>query len=336
MSSSGPERLSLGLICALPVLLAGCASASDGSTAPAPLRVTAPGRIDAASEARFLVAERDGVIAAVHVRAGQPVTRGTPLLSLACAAEQAQAAAARAQARAAAADQSLVEQGPRAEERAAAAARLAQAEALARDAAAALTRAEPLAPRGFVAAGRLDTLRAAVAERTAAVTAAQAQYQALVNGARADERAAATARADEAAARATAAAAEADRCTLRAPIAGTIARVMRRAGEFSGASAGTPLIVMADLSRLMVRAEIADRDAPRVHIGDRAMITIDGVKGRWPARVTELAAQMGRRSARSLDPTDRFDRDVREALLTFDGPAAPAVIGLRVNVAFAG
>lgn len=317
-------------------MLAGC-SASDAAPRRAELdRVTAPGRIDAASEARFLVAERDGVIAAIYVRRGDRVRAGAPLLSLNCTAEQAGAAAARADARATAAAAALVDGGARAEDRMVAHARVAQAEARARDADAALARAEPLVGRGFVAGSRLDTLRADATVAAAAVTAARAEAAALANGARPEERRNAGARADAAAASADAARAVADRCTLRAPIAGTVVRILRRTGEASGAATATPLIVMADLSQVMVRAEIADRDAPSVQVGDHAVITIDGVPGRWSARVAELAGQMGRPTARTLDPTDRFDRDVREALLLFDHRPASQVIGLRVNVEFGG
>jgi multidrug resistance efflux pump len=318
------------------LLLGGCTAASEAQSVAKPLPVTASGRIDSASEARFLVAERDGVISTVHVRAGDQVAAGSALMSLSCTAEQALATAAAADANAARAEQSLIDAGVRDEQRAASAARLEQADALARDADASLARAEQLGRSGFLAAGRLDTLRAQAAAAAAAAAAARADWTALANGPRPDERRAAAARAEKANARADAARADVERCTLRAPIAGTVARVLRRSGEFSGASTGTPVVVLADLSNLMVRAEIADRDAPRVALGDRALVSIDGQPGRWPAHVIELASQMGRRSARSLDPTDRFDRDVREALLQFEGPLPPAVIGLRVNVEFPG
>ena len=108
--------------------------------------------------------------------------------------------------------------------------------------------------------------------------------------------------------------------------------LLRREGEFSGATAGTPLIVVGDVSRLMARAEINERDAALVRPGQAAEIWVEGQPKRWAGRVTHLASVMGRRSARSLDPTDRFDRDVREAFVAFDGAAPPALVGLRVTV----
>ena len=122
------------------------------------------------------------------------------------------------------------------------------------------------------------------------------------------------------------------RCTLRSPVDGTIVRLNRREGEFSGSSTGTVLMVVADLSRVVVRAEIPDEAAAAVRVGQRVVVWVDGNSARFPGRITELAGQMGRKSARSLDPSDRFDRDVREAIIGFDAGHPPAVIGLRVNV----
>jgi multidrug resistance efflux pump len=119
---------------------------------------------------------------------------------------------------------------------------------------------------------------------------------------------------------------------IRAPIAGQVLKLLRREGEFSGSSTGTPLVVVGDLKRLIIRAEFADRDAARVAVGAATEIWIDGEARRWRGRIVEASALMGRKTARSLDPSDRFDRDVREVLVAFDG-AAPAVpVGLRVNV----
>jgi multidrug resistance efflux pump len=152
------------------------------------------------------------------------------------------------------------------------------------------------------------------------------------HGARRDERVAADAKAQGAAADAAALVAALDKCTLRAPAAGQVLKILRREGEYSGAAAGVPLVVVGDLSEMIVRTEVIDRDAAAVRIGQRAEIWIDGTPRRWPGRIIEASSLMGRRTARSLDPSDRFDRDVREILVAFDGPAPTPIVGLRVNV----
>lgn len=302
------------------------------ASAPDRYRASASGRIDAAGEARFLVAERDARIARVRARPGDAVAAGAVLLELACDDVAAELAAARAHAAAAAATARLVIAGPRAEALAQAAAQVAAAAARDRDARDVLHRAQGLQASGFVSSRRLIALAADVETRAAELAAATAEVDAMNNGARTDERAAALAAADGAAAHQAALAARLDKCTLRSPIAGTVLKLLRREGEFSGSSTGTALVVVGDTSALIVRAEVADRDAAAAGVGMAAHIWIDGQPGRWPGTVIEAAALMGRKTARSLDPSDRFDRDVREILVRFDAPPPALPIGLRVNV----
>ena len=142
----------------------------------------------------------------------------------------------------------------------------------------------------------------------------------------------AAADADAAAQSASAMTALQEQCTLRSPIDGQVLQILRREGEFSGASQGVPLIVVGDVSRLIVRAEINERDVAAARVGGTVDVWLDGSNQRWHGRITEIAGVMGRKSARSLDPTDRFDRDMREAFVTIDGPMPPALVGLRVMV----
>lgn len=313
-------------------LLFGC-NASEPPSAPAYV-ATASGRLDANVEARFLAAERDGRIARLLVRPGQKVTSGQPLLEVNCEDVAAEVAAAKADARAIAAESRLTAAGPRVEERSQGEARAREMASRKADAADELKRAEGMKANGFVSQRRLTELRAGLDEATAQSAGADAALAALRYGSRDDERAAAGARADAASAKASALAATLEKCTLRSPIDGSVLKVLRREGEFSAATSGTPLIVVGDLSRMIVRVELIDRDAAGVKVGQRAEIWLDGSTTRWPAKLVEASDLMGRRTARSLDPSDRFDRDVREVLVAFDGPPPVTLVGLRVNVGF--
>ncbi len=125
-----------------------------------------------------------------------------------------------------------------------------------------------------------------------------------------------------------------DQCALRSPINGQVLQILKRQGEFSGASQGQTLAIVGDLSRLIVRAEVNERDAAAIRSGQSVEIWTDWEKRHWKGRVTELASVMGRRSARSLDPSDRFDRDIREVFIAIDDPRPPTLVGLRVTVGF--
>jgi HlyD family secretion protein len=113
-------------------------------------------------------------------------------------------------------------------------------------------------------------------------------------------------------------------------------RIFRHKGEFSGASRGDPLIVVGNLQRVVVRAEFVERDAGLVRPGAAVDVWIDGDARRWRGRIISAAALMGRRTARSTDPAERFDSDVLEAVVGFDGGRPPALVGLRVNVGLTG
>lgn len=305
------------------------------STAPlvqSPIIATAEGRVDSANEARHLVAAVDGVINQVFVTRGQQVARGDALLSVDCGNRQQDVTAHLAITDQAAAAARRVRQREKPSEIAAANAQVAAAQSLVLEQEQRLSIAADLKDRGFVSnrefAARSNSRDAARAE----LAAAQANRAQLNDASRRPEIAETRAAVDVAAAKVGVARALAGQCILNSPINGTVLQLLRKEGEFSGASQGVPLIIVADLSRLVVRAEINERDAIKVSAGQRAKVWVDGDQTRWPGRVTLISSIMGRRTARSLDPTDRFDRDTREVFIDFDGPQPPALVGLRVTV----
>lgn len=318
------------------LLATACAPASDGASAATPSTshyvATMVGRIDSEEEARQLVAAVPGVIDGVAVRRGDTVQRGDRLFSVACGAVTAAIAVRRAEAAQAAAAAGTVAAGARSEEIDQAAAALTQAQTLAADAQDQLNRAQSLVDRGFVSAREITARRHSVAASDAAVAGASAQLAQLHHGARPTEIADARWRAVAANAAIASARAAADQCVSYSPIDGTVLQILRNVGEDSGAAQGLPVMVVGDLSRLQVRAEVNERDAARLRAGQLVDVWIDGDARRWSGRVVSLAAVMGRRSARSLDPSDRFDRDMREAHVAVGGTTLPALVGLRVMV----
>jgi HlyD family secretion protein len=305
------------------------------STAPlvqSPIIATAEGRVDSADEARHLVAAVDGVINRVFVTRGQQVARGDALLAINCGHRQQDVTAHLASADQAVAAERRVRQSEKPSEIAAANAQVAAAQSLVLEQEQRLSIAADLKDRGFVSnrefAARSNSRDAARAD----LAAASANRAQLNDASRRPEIAEARAAVNVAAAKVGVARALAGQCILNSPTNGTVLQLLRKEGEFSGASQGIPLIIVADLSRLVVRAEINERDAIKVSAGQRAKVWVDGNQTRWPGRVTLISSIMGRRTARSLDPTDRFDRDTREVFIDFDGPQPPALVGLRVTV----
>jgi multidrug resistance efflux pump len=321
------------LIVLLP-LLAGCSKpvAEAAPLAGSPWLATAVGRIDSMSEARHLVASTDGVIDAVLVERGQAVRRGQVLLQVSCRPKQLEADARLADAAALDASAVTLRAGARAEDLAAAEAVVSEAQASLLDSQQRLDLARALIEDGFISAREVDARTNARDVAAARLAAARSRFNLLQSGARKSELAERSAASRSAHDTAKAARSSAALCAVRSPIDGQVLQVLRREGEHSGANQGVPLIVVGDMSRLIVRAEISERDVAAVSTGQAVDVWIEGTGTRWQGAITHLASIMGRRTARSLDPTDRFDRDTREAIIAFQGTAPPALVGLRVSV----
>ena len=60
--------------------------------------------------------------------------------------------------------------------------------------------------------------------------------------------------------------------TIRAPIAGTILQMNAKIGELASPSAPQPLLLLADVSALRVRAEVDERDIERIKIGQSVFV----------------------------------------------------------------
>lgn len=99
----------------------------------------------------------------------------------------------------------------------------------------------------------------------------------------------------------------------------------------------SPALTVVDTSQLRVRAELGERDALSVRVGEEAEVALPGAPSDiYLGTVTWISQIMGRKSVRSTDIAEKSDRDVREALVTLatDPPALP--IDLRVVVRFSG
>src|SRR4030095_7937717 len=67
-----------------------------------------------------------------------------------------------------------------------------------------------------------------------------------------------------------------ERMTVLAPRAGTILQVNVRTGEYASATPKTPAMVLGDLQRLQVRADVDETDASRLRPGQAATVYIKG------------------------------------------------------------
>lgn len=108
-----------------------------------------------------------------------------------------------------------------------------------------------------------------------------------------------------------------DRVLLRAPAGGTV--LERGAVEGQYVDAGTPLLSLADLSRVWVLADLYEMDAARIRVGDRATFTAGALPGRTFAGRIELILPTVSNETRTLK--------ARLSLANADGALRPGMYG---------
>ena len=88
--------------------------------------------------------------------------------------------------------------------------------------------------------------------------------------------------------------AELEKLTVRAPIASTVLQVNVKVGEVAGPTASQPLMLLGDLSRLRVRAELDEHDVGKIAEGDKAVVTpMPFAAASSPARLPPLRRSSG-------------------------------------------
>ena len=125
------------------------------------------------------------------------------------------------------------------------------------------------------------------------------------------------------------------KCTVRAPIAGTVLKAHLKEGESFALISPRPLFSMADLSGRRVRAEVDEHDIAKVHVGQKVSVACDAYPGKhFSGFVSRVAPSMGNKSVRTGDPADKADRDVLEVYAALEPAAVELPVGLRITVQF--
>jgi len=113
-----------------------------------------------------------------------------------------------------------------------------------------------------------------------------------------------------------------------APSSGTILDVLAHAGEVGSG----PLLQMGDLSAMVVKAEVYQTDVGRLHVGDRASVSI--LDKKVAGKVTRIGSVVGRNQMMSLDPRALQDLRVVNVTIALDEPEPAArLVNLEAEVA---
>ena len=294
--------------------------------------VVAAGLVEPISEEIAVANLTQGVIKCVAVREGDAVKAGQVVAELNNDDLAAAVEAARAQVELRRGELEKLRNGARPEERREAEANLRDVEAALVMARLTLDRRTSLVERQAVSVEALDQARSNVnslrARRDALV-----ERSALINAPpRKEDVAMAEAKLRLAEANLEEAKAMLDKTFIRAPVDGTILRTLRRVGEAVAQTVPSTIVVMGDISRLRVRAEIDETDIGRVRPGQRAYAVVDAYRGqRFTGTIAKIASRMGRKAVHTEDPAEKIDAKVLDAEIDLDADTR-LPIGLRVDV----
>lgn len=330
-----PRTLLLSLVGLLGLGVAGWGLQAEAEPAPptaAPLGLAAPGRVEPIGEERELGPQVPGLLAKVHVDENDRVEAGQILAELDRADLEAERAAALANLTLRKAERQRLINGARAEERQAGAARLSAAESALALAEKEHRRNLQLWQDSVLTEAEHDRSQAALDAAKARHQEAHEQLRLLEAPARADELAMADAQLAVGEARLLSVEAALAKTYVKAPIAGTILKRHRRAGETVSTQPPTPLFVIGDLSRRAVRAEVDELDVARIKLGDVVKVAADAYgPRRFAGKVIRVGQRVGGKSVYTDRPAERQDRKVLEVLIELE-PNSDLPIGLRVDV----
>lgn len=125
-----------------------------------------------------------------------------------------------------------------------------------------------------------------------------------------------------------------ERTRIRAPSDGSVLTVWAKPGELAVIAPDMPLVLFGDVTSLRVRAEVEERDTPKIRPGQRVVVRADAYPDRdFEGVVTQLGQALGTPRITTRGPRRPNDVEVLEVLVSLDG-TPPLLTGMRVDVFF--
>jgi len=125
-----------------------------------------------------------------------------------------------------------------------------------------------------------------------------------------------------------------ERTRIRAPADGTVLNVLAKVGETAVPSPDSALVVFGDMSSLRLRAEVEERDAAKVRVGQRVVVKADAFPERtFDGTVTSISQSLGAPRIATRGPRRPNDVEVVEVMIDLDGHP-PLFTGMRVDTFF--
>ena len=238
------------------------------------LVIAAKGRVEPFTEVR-VGAKTIGRIKRILVKEGDWVKEGQVLATLDDEELRAQLEQAKAAFEAAKAKLEELLAGPRAEEQEVAKAKLSEAKAVLEEAKAQLDRYTELLKEGAISQAHFDEVRMRHEVTLAQYRSAQEQLKLVEAGAREEVKKAARAAVKKAEADLRHIQAQLQNTVVMAPISGKVIRKHLDVGDVVSIYLPQPLVTIADVHHLQVKAEVDETDIRKLKVGQEASVTAD-------------------------------------------------------------
>ncbi len=264
-----------------------------------------------------------GLVTSVHVKAADRVKKGQPLFSLDDRDLRAELALRESNLDLARARFGRLKATPRPEEIPPAEARVKEAEAQLSDAKVQLDLMESVRDRRAIRVEDLERRKRAVDAAAAKVDEARAALRLLRAGAWTQDLEVAGAEVAQAQSQVDRVNADLARLTVTAPIDGEILQCKVRAGEYAAAGPlAQPLILMGAVDQLNVRADVDERDAPRVKPEAAVLASIRGDASRqYKLRFVRFEPFVVPKRNLNGDGGERVDTRVLQVVYSLDRSA---------------
>jgi multidrug resistance efflux pump len=296
--------------------------------------VAAVGLVEPSSENIAVSTPVSGLVVVVHVKAGDRVPRGAPLFSLDDRDLKAELALRMTNLEVARSRLARLEHAPRPEEIPQAEAKVREAEADLADAQNQQRLIESVVDKRAIREEDVLRRREATRGALARLDEARAALALLQAGTWVDDLAVARAEVANAEAQVRRVEADLERLTMRAPITGEVLQLNVRVGEYAQAGQlPRPLLVMGEVGRLHVRADIDENDVWRLQPGSPAQAAERGNSSRRAAlEFVRFEPMVVPKKSLTGDSTERVDTRVLQAIFRFTDRNVPFFVGQQMDV----
>lgn len=121
--------------------------------------------------------------------------------------------------------------------------------------------------------------------------------------------------------------------TVRAPRDGRLLQVNLREGEFASVKSAEPLMLLGDVDRFQVRAEVDEQDAVLIQSQQPAVASLKGHSDlRMTLKFVRIEPYVVPKRSLTGDSLERVDTRVLQVVYAFERPAFPVYVGQQVDV----